>query len=242
MTYQAAVSGPQVGPLVKLPENVTPLVVKVLIGAFALSMFLPIGSASAQGRFRPTGNLVRDIQNANSQVRAAVTGKPADPTAALPCMDIKMLVKLTPDNLVPTMKACVQDVNNQLVSDTQRALDSAKAYVGPNGGNPGDNDAVNCLTPALALFKAAAIIPAVPEVPAVLNADGSIKTPAVAAIPELDPGPILLFQKYREFVLAGALTSCQSWFNQPINATTAAGIGAVGTAVAGAAAVAGVAP
>jgi hypothetical protein len=221
----------------------TDTVVKVLLVAFALSAFLANAhSANAQGRFRPTGNLVKDIQNANSQVKAAVTGKPADPTAALPCMDIRFVTKLTPENLVPTMKACAEDLNSHLVSDTQRALDSATAYVGPNGGNPGDNDAVNCLKPALALFKAAAIIPAVPAVPAVLNADGTVKTPAVDAVPEQDPGPILLFQKYREFVLAGAITSCQSWVNTPVNATIAAGAGGLGAAAGAAVLTGGIIP
>src|ERR1700761_9208233 len=40
MTYQAAISGPQVGPLIKLPENITPMVVKVLLVAFAASFLL----------------------------------------------------------------------------------------------------------------------------------------------------------------------------------------------------------
>jgi len=205
---------------------------RILLAAFLAA---PVAVGAQNKPPRLTGNLVKDIQDANNQVKSAVTGKSADPTAPLPCMDIKVLTKLTPDNLVPTMKGCAQDVNNQLVNDTQRALDSAKAYAGPNGGAIGDNDAVNCLMPALALFKAAAIIPAVPETPAVLNPDGTVKTPAIPGTPELDPGPILLYQKYREFTLAGALTSCQAWFNGPINATTAAGAGAVGSVIGGAA-------
>lgn len=242
MTYQAAISGPQVGPLLKLPDNVTPMVVKVLIGAFALSMFLPIGSASAQ-RLHLTGNLQNDLRADAADLKAkqvknpasSIFSKPADPTAPLPCMDITMLPKLTLANLMPTMKQCFKDGNDQLVSDTQRALDSAKAFSGSATGNTvgattGDNDAINCLTPALALFKAAAIVPAVPEVPAVLNADGTVKTPAVPGTPELDPGPILLAQKFREFTLAGGITSCQAWINEPIQAVAAAGVGAVGTA------------
>jgi hypothetical protein len=236
----------------------------VIIG---LALVIGVAPAIAQNNaFKPktlqqiNQDIKNNLETAAGNAKAAVTGQPAPPsTAALPCMDITMLPKLTPFNLIPTMKACVQDVNNQLVTDTQRALDSAKAFAGkPNAdGSPpvaiGDNDAINCLTPALALFKAAAIIPANPgspavdavaAVPAVLNPDGSVKTPAVPAVaavaavpatPELDPGPILLGQKFREFTLAGGLTSCQNWVNEPIQAVTAAGIAGVSTAVAGAA-------
>lgn len=208
----------------------------VILIAFLLSALIA-PSAFAQGKIaRDIDAAVKKLNTGVQQQVAAVTTQKADPVAALPCMDIKMLVKLTPENLVPTMKACVQDLNNQLISDTSRALDSAKTYTTTGSSAAiGDNDAVNCLTPALALFKAAAIVPAVVGVDAVLNTDGSVKVPAVAATPELDPGPVLLFQKYREFTLAGALTSCQAWFNGPINATTAAGVAGVGTAVAGAA-------
>jgi hypothetical protein len=183
-----------------------------------------------------TGNIVKDIQGLNAGVKATVTGKP-DSTTALPCMDISVLTKLTPQNLVPTLKACEIAGVNQLVTDTSRALDSAKAFTGSATGTTasGDNDAINCLTPGLALFKAAAIIPAIPDTPAVLNADGTVKTPAVAGTPEIDPGPILLFQKYREFTIVGGLTSCQTWLNGPVNATAAAGIAGAATAIGAAA-------
>jgi hypothetical protein len=243
LTGLVGLSSTQAGPLIKLPAPSAPTIVKVLILAFLPLVLLAGHSAQAEIR-RPhvTGNIPADINadiaDQKAAVTAAVTGKSAPSSAALPCMDISMITKLTPENLVPTMKACVQDVNNQLVTDTQRALDSAKAFSGNATGNSaavGDNDAINCLTPALALFKAAAVIPAVPAQDAVLNPDGSIKTPAVPGTPEIDPGPILLYQKYREFTLAGALTSCQAWFNGPINATASAGIGGVASA-AGAAA------
>ena len=218
--------------------------VGVLLAAFLLPLLL-FSPSMAQGVVRAkaaaspklTGDLVKDIQAANNQVKATVTGQPADPTAALPCMDISVLTKLTPQNLVPTLKNCEQDGVKQLVSDTQRALDSAKAFTGSATSTTaaGDNDAINCLSPGLALFKAGMIIPAVPDTPAVLNPDGSVKTAAIPGTPEIDPGPILLYQKYREFTIVGGLTSCQTWFNGPINATNAAGIGAAG-AVAGAAA------
>ena len=215
-----------------VPSQTVRVVAKILIMAFALSLFLPMGAQAKEPKL--TGNLIQDIKD------NAAPATPAASTAPLPCMDITMLPKLTVTNLLPTMKACIQDVNNQLVTDTQRALDSAKAYTGSATGTAamGDQDAINCLTPALALFKAAAIVPAVPEVPAVLNADGTVKTAAIPGTPELDPGPFLLGQKFREFTLAGGLTSCQAWINEPIQAVNAAAAGAVGSiagAVAGAA-------
>lgn len=217
---------------------------KILFAALALSLStLP---AVAQIKLKTPQQIGQDIKDQFEHTKEVVTGK--DPKAALPCMDITVLFKLTPANLLPTMKGCMQDVNNQLVSDTQRALDSAKAFTGSATGTTaaGDQDAINCLSPALALFEAAAILPAVPAipaqdaVPAVLNTDGSIKTPAVPAVaavagkPEVDPGPFLLFQKYREFTIVGGLTSCQAWVNAPVNATAAAGAAGIG-AVAGAA-------
>lgn len=202
-------------------------VVKVILIAFMLSALFLDSQAFAQND--PVGKIVRDIKAANSVVKSQVAAAAApDPVTPLPCT-FQMLIKLTPANLLLTIKQCIA---GKLVSDTQRALDSAAAF-GTTG--KGDADAVNCLTPALAIFQAGVETPAVPEAPAVLNTDGSVKTPAVAAIPAQDPGPILLYQKYREFTLSGALTACQSWFNGPINATAAAGIAGVGTVVGAAA-------
>lgn len=209
-----------------------PKAVPIILFALMVAAFYP-SPASAQIKLKPlTGNIVRDIEGVSTSAKAAVTGQPApDPTAALTC-DFKMLTKLTPENLIPTAKACLSDANQTLVNDTQRALTSAKAYVGPNGGNPGDGDGINCLTPGLAIFKAGVQIPAVP---AVVAADGTITTPAV---PAQDPGPILLYQKYREFTLAGGLSACMTWFNGPIVATTAAGAAGAATAIGAAAALA----
>ena len=176
---------------------------KIVLAALALVLLLPIGLAQAQIKLKSPQEIGQDIKNkldqTNAGVKAAVTGQ-SDPKAALPCMDITVLFKLNPQNLVPTMKGCMQDVNNQLVADTQRALDSAKAFTGSATGTTasGDQDAINCLSPALALFQAAAILPAVPAIPAqdavpavaaVLNPDGSVKTPAIPAIPAVAAVP-----------------------------------------------------
>lgn len=205
--------------------TMTGKVLGVLLVAFALSLFLAGIPAMAQPlpKLKTPGQIVRDIEGVGQQAKAVVTGQPAPtPNTALPCT-FQMLIKLTPENLLPTINSCIA---GKLVSDTQRALQSAQSY-GSSG--KGDGDAVNCLTPALAIFQAGVEVPAIP---AVMAADGTVTTPAV---PAQDPGPILLYQKYREFTLSGALTSCQSWFNGPINATIAAGIAGAGTAIAGAA-------
>lgn len=210
-------------------------VASILLAAFLLTIFLGGDPASAQTGIRKpqpkqTNGLPCDPANLLPGCKAAAAvADGMDPKAALPCMDVTVLTKLSLSNLIPTMKACVQDVNNQLVTDTQRALDSAKNFTKTGEtAAVGDSDGVNCLTPALALFRAASIVPAVPDV---TNPDGTVKT---TGTPELDPGPILLFQKYREFTIAGGLTSCQTWVNGPTNATAGAIGGAVGT-VAGAA-------
>lgn len=57
-TYKSRTVTP--GSVASTPPNVLPIVVKVLIAAFLLSAFLPVGSASAQTR-RLTGNIVKDI-------------------------------------------------------------------------------------------------------------------------------------------------------------------------------------
>jgi hypothetical protein len=214
----------------------------VLLLAGAALAVPPVPAQTPLKLPRLTGHPVEDLQ----AVAKPAASKP-DPAAPLPCMDIRVLTKLTPDNLVPTFRGCKIEVIGQLVKDTSAALESAKAFTGSatgtaaGGATVGDNDAINCLTPALALFKAAMptqAVAAVTPVPAVLNADGSVKVPAVQAVeavPANDPGPVLLYQKYREFTLAGALTSCQAWFNGPINATAAAGLGGAATVAGGAA-------
>lgn len=212
-----------------------------------LLAILIVGLNPAMAQVKTPQQIISDLKAANARLSQKVTTAvtpSADATAALPCMDISVLIKLTPSNLVSTLKGCEQDGIKQLISDSSRALASAQAYVGPNGGSPGDSDGIACHKPALALFQAAQNIPAIPgspavdAVPAVLNPDGSTKTPAVAAVPavpptpEIIPGPILLYQKFGEFVMAGGLTSCPTWFNKPINAVGAAGVAGVG-AIAG---------
>jgi len=209
-------------------------VIRILLVAFLLVIGLADIPASAQTlpRARPTpaltGNPVNDIkaaldkQNANAQ--AIVNGTSTDPE--LSC-DFHIFLGLTPKNLEAAIKKCISDGNSTLVDDTLRALESAKAYTQTGATSPTpDNDAINCLTPGLAILKAGVIVPAVAEVK---DANGTITTPAV---PAKNPGLILLFQKYREFVLAGGLTSCKTWVDTPVNATATQAINNVNGALA----------
>lgn len=183
------------------------------------------GTAQAQVKLGPIGKKLIEAGSNNPGAAPAASSPEA---AAVPC-SFEMLTQIKPLNLLPTIKGCIA---NKLVDDTSRALDSAKAWNGT-----GDQDAIACLGPALAIFKAGVPVPGTPDVPAVLNADGTVKTPAVAGTPDQDPGPILLFQKYREFTQAGGLSACQNWINQPIVATAGAAASAA-TSIAGAALIA----
>jgi hypothetical protein len=174
------------------------------------------------------------------------SGAPGDASSStnpeIAC-DFRIFIGLTPANLEGAIKQCVSDVNGTIADDAARALDSAQTY--------GDNDGINCLKPGLAILQAGIIVPAVPAVLAVpaqpeipANPNATPPTPdipavaavaAVPAVPAKTPGLILLFQKYREFILSGGLTSCQTWINTPVNATIAQGINNV-SGIAGAAA------
>ncbi|HYM31817.1 MAG TPA: hypothetical protein VEU47_10980 [Candidatus Cybelea sp.] len=216
MTGQAAVSSSATGPLISAPPpSVTPTVVKILIAAFLLSALVFPGSAMAQSRPHLTGDIGKDLKSAidqqNAKAQAIAQGSSTDPEVSC---DFKIFLGLTPKNLEAAIKKCLSDANSTLVDDTQRALDSAKAYTQTGASSPTpDNDAINCLTPGLAILKAGVIVPAVPEVK---DASGNI---TMQAQPAKSPGLILLFQKYREFVLSGGLTSCKTWVDTAVNAT-----------------------
>lgn len=194
---------------------------RLVILIMTLALHLAGSAAMAQGILpRPhpvplTGDLGKDIKTAldkqNANAQAVANGTSTDPNTSC---DFKLFLGLTPQNLEAVIKKCLSDVNSTLVEDTQRALDSAKAYTQTGASAPTpDNDAINCLTPGLAILKAGVIVPAVAEVK---DANGNVTTPGV---PAKNPGLILLFQKYREFVLAGGLTSCKTWVDTAVNAT-----------------------
>lgn len=187
----------------------------VLLVAFILSTLVLPGPAMAQRKpaipapafdpLKPIKDLNSAIEQKNADIAAANPAGPNDPNVSC---DFHIFVGLTPKNLESAIKKCLSDANSTIVDDTARALDSAQNYK----PNP-DQDAINCLGPGLAILKAGVQVPAVAEVK---DANGNVTTPGQAA---KNPGLILLFQKYREFVLAGGLTSCKTWVDTAVNAT-----------------------
>lgn len=235
-----AINGRQLVPSV-------PTVVKVLIAAFALSLFLPIYSARAQGGTplpRPRQstvtapisgnallcdplNLLPGCKENNDAIAVGVT-KTTD--GQVTC-NFNIFANLNPKNLQATIRACVSDANSNIEPDVGSALASAKIYSGS-----GDQTAIQCLDPAHAIVVAAIEKPAVDAVPAQAATATAPAVAAVAAVPAYKPGLITIFQKFREFVLAGGPTACQNWVNGTINGAVAPAAGAlVGAVAAGAA-------
>ena len=174
-------------------------VAKILLAAFVLSMFLPGRWAMAQTHLRPpamTGNIAADIKT--DLANAGIKQVTVQPGAAC---DFNVFAALDPKNVVTTIQNCVSDANKLFLPDVQAALDSATAYK--------DTPGIDCLTPALAIVKAAV------GTPAVTAPDGSITTPAVQA------GVILIFQKFREFTLANGPSACKNWVQSTINGAVA---------------------
>jgi hypothetical protein len=243
-------------------------VAKVMIAAFALSMLLPSGHAHAKPlpKLKPpaiTGDPIADVKTDLQNlglipVPGAATGVTKNTDGTVSC-SFNIFANLNPNNLLATIQACVSDVNSTFEPDVSAALDSANAYAGS-----GDQTAIQCLQPALAIVQAGigrpgvaavAASPAVPAIPAVEAVPAQAATatspavpavaavaavpaiPAVAAVtgvPAYKPGAITLFQKFREFTLAGGPTACQNWIQGTINAAVAPAVGAV-AGVAGAA-------
>lgn len=170
-------------------------VVKVLIAAFALSLFLPHSSfAQVRRPLAVTGDPIKDIKTDLNNAGIKVPTTKAGATC-----DFNIFAALNPQNVVTDVQNCVSDVNKLFLPDVQAALDSATAY--------SDKPAIDCLTPALAIVKAAV------GTPAVIAPDGTITTPAVQA------GIILIFQKFREFTLANGPSACKNWVQSTINGT-----------------------
>jgi hypothetical protein len=191
--------------------SATKTVVNVLLVAFALSAFLAVGRSEAAQLRRPavTGDIVKDIQTdlSNSGIKVPTVTPVAG--GNLNQCDFNIFAALNPQNVVSQIQSCVSAVNNQFLPDVKAALDSATAY--------GDDTGVQCLRPALAIVQAAVGTPAVaasPEVPATATTP---EIPAVAAVPAQMPGIILIFQKFREFTLAGGPTACQNWVKTTVN-------------------------
>lgn len=173
-----------------------------LVGLFLLAVasaaFMPMQAHAQTRKPAVTGNfpadIKTDIQNAQTTAAAINAG------TAAPTCDFNVFVTLTPQNVVGTLQACGQI----LLTDSNAALASA--------GKASDSIATACLTPGTALVQAAV---GTPEVPATATA------PATSAVL---PGPILIFQKFREFVDAGGITNCKAWVNNTVSAATASGL------------------
>ena len=192
---------------------------RALIIAIIIALgVLPAAAEGPTQRARPplTGNIPADFQNAVNHVGATT---PSGGSNALPC-DFNLFASLTANNLVASINACIQSKIEGAVAplmlDTQNALASAQAY-----GGSGDATGVNCLKPGLAILQAAAGVTPPTPTPAggtQTTAPAAATAPAATASPSTTtaPGPVLLFQKWREFVLAGGPSACKSWVTTTI--------------------------
>jgi hypothetical protein len=189
-------------------------VAKVAGCIIAVFLLLPLlfQSAHAQGRriqappLALTGDPVQDIKTdlGIKPTIDPVTGKPVSDIC-----DFNLFTAMSPKTFVPQIQACVSNVNMQFLPDIQGALDSATAAQ--------DKPGIDCLTPVLAIVKAAVGTPAVDPVAAVPASGTTPAVAAVAGVPAKFAGVITLFQKYREFTLANGPTACKNWVQSTIN-------------------------
>ena len=114
--------------------------------------------------------------------------------ANAPC-DFNIFTALQAKNLGDQLRFCNA---TKLAADVKTALDSATAAK--------DTVGVSCLTPALAIVQAAVGTPLPVDAAAPAGTEPAIQP----------PGIITLFQKFREFTLAGGVTACKSWVNVTI--------------------------
>ena len=196
MTYQAAMSSPLPGPMVNAP--IAPAAkVAILLAALGAGLFAMPDDASAQVKLKTPQQIVNDIKSATGQATSPTSSKPG-------ACDISLFANLTVANVVTDIQNCIGSVvaggAAPFVADIKAALQSAT--------DAKDGTAMACLGPALAIATAAMGTPA--------SADGS--TPAVY------PGPILIFQKYREFVTAGGPSNCKTAVQSTINGTMASAL------------------
>jgi hypothetical protein len=195
MTYQAAMSSPLPGPMINAP-TAPAAKAAILLAALGAGLFAMPGDASAQVKLKTPQQIVNDIKSATGQS----TSTSAKPGAC----DITLFTNLNVTNVVTDIQNCIGSVvaggAAPFVADIKAALQSAT--------DAKDGTAMACLGPALAIATAAMGTPA--------SADGS--TPAVY------PGPILIFQKYREFVTAGGPSNCKTAVQSTINGTVASAL------------------
>lgn len=148
-----------------------------------------------------------------------LNGKPglslpgSKPAAAPTTCDFNTLANLTATSVVEQIDQCVQSnvsgIANLFLPDVEAALGAAGVY--------GDQPGIACLKPALAIVQAAVGTPAVPAVAEIPATSTTPAVPAVAAIAAVLPGPILIFQMFRQFELSGGPAACKTWVNSTIS-------------------------
>ena len=195
-----------------IPAKAAAILAIIFLGA----MFVASPGYAQTKRPAFTGRPIEDI---NTALHGGATALPlvgTVPSSTSGC-DLTMFTGGNGDliGIVVKIQQCVSaDVGKgatALLPDWQGALDSATTAK--------DTVSMSCLTPALAIIKAAsgtvttpavAAIPAVPANPAAVPP--TLEIPAVPAIPEVRqyPGPVTILQKVREFGLAGGLPACKS--------------------------------
>lgn len=240
MGLLAALSSSATGPLINVPNISLPsidagkTVAKILIAAFVLSMFLAGNQPAMAKDLKPlaiTGHPIADIKT-DLGIAPPAAGVTNNSDGTVTC-NFNIFANLNPKNLLATIQTCVSDVNSTFEPDVAAALASAQAY-----GGSGDQTGIQCLQPALAIVQAGIARAAVAAAPAQPATPTSPAVPAVVAVAAYSPGAITLFQKFREFTLAGGPTACQNWVNGTIQGAVAPVVGAV-AGVAGAAALGG---
>lgn len=182
--------------------------IRILIG------MLVAGCGPAMAQVKTPQQIINDLKAANAALQQKVTSTitpPSTPSKPGAC-DITLFTNLTIASAVTDIQNCIGSVvaggAAPFVTDITAALASATAAK--------DGTAVSCLTPALAIAQAAQ---GTPDVPAVMSTDGT--TVVTPEKPAVYPGPILIFQKYREFVTAGGPSNCKTAVQSTINGTVA---------------------
>lgn len=196
---------PGVAPVI-MPKVV---VAFLAIGIAALGLGWP-GTAHAQGAPRAAIRLVPPTGDPIKDAKAAINGGQSQSAAKTTC-DFNLFAALNAQNVIKSIQDCIgavqSDISNTFLADIQTALASAQKF---NDGS-GDQPAVACLKPGLAIVVAGAGVPAIPAVAEIPATATSPAIPAQAAVPAVYAGPITLFQKFREFELAGGPAACKTW-------------------------------
>lgn len=171
-----------------------------------LALLLLLVPSLAMAQTQPKLRLPIDPLGLNKKSAAT---SPTPPSAC----DFSLFASLAADNVLQQINGCIQSQVSQganlFLPDVTNALASAVAYQ--------DQPGVACLKPALAIVQAAAGSPAVPATAEVPATAATPAVAAVAAIPAILPGPILIFQKFREFELSGGPAACKTWVNSTVS-------------------------